>query len=1062
VQIQDPALCQKLVNQHGELTYELAVDGTLRAVSVGWYTLLGYAPGSLLQQPLGDFLAPGNADALSVMLTELCTTAHEGHCAEWQWSHRDGTTRWFIVTHVTVQDEGSNVVYIAGHAHNVTAYKQQIADLQEQVTFHDSVMNALPDPVFIKDEQHRMILVNEAHCRMVGLSAAEILATAQVDPTPKDELALFWAQDALALNSNQPLENEETLTDSRGCRHTISTRKVAHQLPNGQKILLGTVRDITERRQVEERLQHEQALLRRLLDAIPDLIFYKNKENVYAGCNRAFEVLTGLPEQELIGKRAAAIFPNAVKDRYDQEDYAVLHEQATIRTEQWVTYPDGRTALLDTLLTPFLALSGESLGLLGISRDITERKAVEEELRAAKEAAESAYQMKTLFLSTMTHELRTPMNGVLGLSGLLLDTELNAAQLDLVNTIRASGDTLLALINDILDFSKIEANKLTLEFVNFDLRSSLEHALDLVAAQATAKDLTLAYFIEPMLPFCIEQDETRLRQILTNLLSNAVKFSDSGEIVVTVEGQALPDGCWELHFAVCDQGIGIPAECLPQLFQPFTQVDVSTSRRYGGTGLGLAISRRLVELMGGTMWIESEVGQGSTFHFSLRATKSKEQRTSWLVDTLTLSGRHILVIEEGAAMQRLLTQQLTAWGVNVTVQTQLDGAKLARQTAGFDALILDANLLVDDATPSRNKRASHQPQLAQLYHHCPQLPIVLLAQLGGRLALPEKPPHLATVAKPIHASQLHDALVTVISGRPVPLRRSGHSYVVDNQMAERHPLRILLAEDNIINQKVVVGILANHGYRVDVAANGLEVLDALNRQPYELILMDINMPDLDGFMTTNIIRSSWLPAAQPHIIALTANALHGDNQRCLDAGMNDYVSKPIQVSALIESLQRVPVRNAHPLAQAAVSTTTPEAVAPVPAHGDAVDITVLLDIIEILGADGSATACELITIFLDSSPPLFAHLAEAIAMADTTAAAQLLHKLRSPAGQLGALRLAQLCADMESICSTDLLGEGARLFRTILDEYARVRSALHQLSSTLCGAAGYQGQLLVG
>jgi PAS domain S-box-containing protein len=318
VQVQAPTLCQKHADPHGELTYELAVDGTLRAVAGGWYTLLGYAPESLLQQPLGDLLAPGDADALSVMLDALFTTAIECHCAEWQWHHRDGTTRWLIITHATVQDEGGNVIYIAGHAHNVTAYKQQIAALQEQVAFHDSVMNALPDPVFIKDDQHRMLLVNDAHCRMVGLSAAEILATDQADPTPKDELAVFWAQDALALNSNQPIENEEALTDSRGCRHIISTRKVAHQLPNGQKILLGTVRDITERRQVEERLQHEQALMQRLLDAIPDLIFYKNKENVYAGCNRAFEVLTGLPEQELIGKRAATVFPNAAKDRYDR------------------------------------------------------------------------------------------------------------------------------------------------------------------------------------------------------------------------------------------------------------------------------------------------------------------------------------------------------------------------------------------------------------------------------------------------------------------------------------------------------------------------------------------------------------------------------------------------------------------------------------------------------------------------------------------------------------------------------------------------------------------------
>lgn len=1035
------------------LTYQVTVDGTVRAASPGWYTLLGYRPEVVLQQPLHTFLVPTHVPAVTRMLELLLLPLLDPHCAEWQWCHRDGTTRWFAVSHCAIHDEQGHLLYIVWSAYDITSYKEQIATLQEQLLFYDSILNALPDPVFVKDDSHHMILVNDAYCQMAALSPAEVLATNQVDPTPEDELAVFRAQDRLALSSDHPIENEEALTDSQGVRHIISTRKVAHSLPNGAKVLLGVTRDITERRQVEERLQHEQALMRRLLDAIPDLIFYKDMNNVYAGCNRAFEVLTGLPEEALIGKTAAEIFPNALQEHYDRQDYAVLHEKATLRVEQWVTYPDGHSALLDTLLSPFVASTGESLGLLGICRDVTDRNATEKELRTAKEAAESANRAKSAFLSTITHELRTPMNGVLGLSGLLLDTELNVEQLDLVNSIRTSGNTLLTLINDILDFSKVEVNKLELEISGFELRPCLESALDLVAAQATAKGLTLAYLIDPNLPRCVEQDETRLRQILTNLLSNAVKFSDVGEIVVTVTGHLLTDRRWELQFAVRDRGIGIPPDRLHRLFRPFSQVDVSTARRYGGTGLGLAISERLAVLMGGTMWVESEIGIGSIFHFTIQVCQSDEGRVPWEIDTATLSGRQILIVEESVAIGQLLRQQLAAWGITVTMRTELDEEELLQQAPLIDALIVDAHLLVNDARSRMSDWAGIHKQMAHLRQQSPQLPIVLLTQLGERLTNGNQPPQVATVTKPIHASQLHDALVTVIRGRPTSARRVGTSYVVDSRLAQRHPLRILLAEDNIINQKVVGGILSKYGYRIDVAANGLEVLDALNRQSYELILMDINMPDMDGFTTTEIIRSSWPLTAQPQIVALTANALQGDNQRCLDAGMNGYLRKPLEVPELIAALKRVPPRKDQPLpyfvtVETAQSTVVPTK--PMQPYDDTIDLSVLLEIADLLGADGDATVCELITLFFENSLSLLQQLRDAIATNDVMTACQAAHTLRSPAGQLGAQRLAQLCEQLESLYLSDRSGNGEALFHQILIEYERVRYALRQLSAKFC------------
>ncbi|MCB0187484.1 MAG: PAS domain S-box protein, partial [Caldilineaceae bacterium] len=413
---------------------------------------------------------------------------------------------------------------------------------------------------------------------------------------------------------------------------------------------------------------------------------------------RAFEELTGCRESEIIGKNTVTLFTDIPEEEYIRQDLTVLHEKRTIRTEQAVTTPDGRMIMLDTLLTPFWAPNGEPLGLLGISRDITHRKTTEGELRAAKEAAESASHTKSTFLSTITHELRTPMNGVLGLSNLLMETDLSIAQFDLVNAIHTSGNTLLALINDILDFSKIEANKVDLEIHSFDLRLCIENVLDLVAAQATTKGLTLAYLVAPHIPVAINQDETRLRQILANLLSNAVKFSDHGEIVVHVQGEAIDPSStgqqmqgsvWGLHFTVSDCGMGIPHERIDRIFEPFSQVDSTIHRRFGGTGLGLAISKRLTELMGGTMWAESEIGNGSRFHFTLQAQPSEKQPAPWVESTPILDGRRVLVIEQNSVLQNLLTQQLNTWGVNVTEQSKLPWQMLSEAVGHHDVVIVD-------------------------------------------------------------------------------------------------------------------------------------------------------------------------------------------------------------------------------------------------------------------------------------------------------------------------------------------------------------------------------------
>jgi CheY-like chemotaxis protein len=464
--------------------------------------------------------------------------------------------------------------------------------------------------------------------------------------------------------------------------------------------------------------------------------------------------------------------------------------------------------------------------------------------------------------------------------------------------VRRSGEVLLTIINDILDFSKIEAGRMDIESQPFEVRECVESALDLVSTRATEKQLDLAYEFADDVPAGIRGDVTRLRQVLLNLLSNAVKFTDDGEVVLQVVREDA-----QLHFSVRDTGIGLDAEGMARLFQSFTQADSSTTRKYGGTGLGLAISKRLCELMGGRMWAESAgLGHGCTFHFTIEAPQAQltvSTRREFIGQQPALKGRNLLVVDDNATNRRVLALQAAKWGmVPRDCASGQDALKRLASGESFDVAVLDMHMPgIDGLTLARRIRETH-----------PSLPLVLFSSLGRKEVGDDEGVFNAYLHKPLRQSQLFDTLVTMVGATAETFTPQPIVTRTDPGMAGRHPLRILLAEDNVVNQKLAMRLLGQMGYRADLASNGIEAVESVERQTYDVVLMDVQMPEMDGLQATQAIAARWPSGRRPRIVAMTANAMQGDREACLAAGMDDYITKPIRVEALVDALTRTQQR----------------------------------------------------------------------------------------------------------------------------------------------------------
>jgi PAS domain S-box-containing protein len=665
----------------------------------------------------------------------------------------------------------------------------------------------------------------------------------------------------------------------------------------------------TLERRVEDRtaeIRRQKQYFEALVEVSPVAIVTMDRDERVSGWNPAATTLFGYEEEEAIGRNIEDLIVRTDALREESHDLvanALDHGRAHTIGQRM--RKDGTMLDVEILMVP-LVVDDEHLGFYAIYHDISE-------LQAARREADAANQAKSAFLAAMSHEIRTPMNAVIGMSGLMLDTTLDEEQRDYAETVHTSGEALLTIINDILDFSKIEAGRFELDMHAFDLSATLEGALDVMGAVAAKKGLELAYAPDAGLPVTVIGDGGRLRQIVLNLLSNAIKFTDAGEVVVTATGTPLdgatPDsGRWQVDVQIHDTGLGIPADRIGKLFQSFTQADSSIARKYGGTGLGLAISRRLAELMEGSLTAESPgiPGLGSTFHLRIFVTAAEPAVAAEGAEApfgepgqpLGLDGKRALVIDDNDTNLRILVAQLERLGMRVVATTSAtEGRDLASSGAAFDVVLTDMRMPELDGLQVAEAIRGSSPAAP---------PVIILSSLGQR----ERDATFvaAFLTKPVKPRALREAVEAAVHGtaaKAAPTVPRG--FATDRELARRHPLKILLAEDNAFNVKLAVRLLERMGYATDLAENGQQALDAVEQTDYDVVLMDVQMPDMDGLEASHEIRARW-PERQLHIIAMTANAMEGDREACLAAGMNDYLAKPIRPEELSTALLAAPSR----------------------------------------------------------------------------------------------------------------------------------------------------------
>jgi PAS domain S-box-containing protein len=1000
-----------------------AAGSSLYTRNRAYTEMLGYTEEELASLHFTEYTHPDDLPEVLKLYGELIAGQRDRYELAMRYLGKDGRVIWAHVVEAALRDEqgafrlGLTMVQdITERRLALEALQESEAELRRQKQYLEALLELSPAAIVTTDLEDNVTAWNAAAQELFGYTQAEVLGQNIDELIAGSEELRAEAKEVNRRAAEGQVQLVTRRTRKDGTLVDVDLRAAPIIVAGTMVGAYAIYHDLTE-------VYRQKQYFESLLEISPTAIITVGLDSSVTSWNPAAEKLFGYTRDEAIGRDVDELVAASEDLRAEAQEVnrRGSHEEYQLITRR--TRKDGSLADVQLLVAPVL-VEGELVGRYGIYHDIGE-------LQRARQAAEEATEAKSTFLATMSHEIRTPMNAVIGMTGLLLDTELTPEQRGFAEIIRSSGDALLEIINDILDFSKIEAGKLELEIRPFVLGNVVEAALDLVAANAAAKGLDLGSLLDPKAPVAIVGDATRLRQILVNLLTNAVKFTDEGEVVLWVDSQRVAgdDGSgaetWELHFAVRDTGIGIPEEGIERLFHSFSQVDASTTRRYGGTGLGLAISKRLSEMMGGTMWAESEVGKGSVFHFTIKAQTAGAGELEAPREYPQLRGKRLLVVDDNAVNREVLRRQASAWGMLVReTGSPREALEWIRRGDPFDAAILDMQMPdMDGFALAREIRRSRDERI---------FPLVMLTSLGRGRDVDEGVDFAAQLTKPIKASQLYEALMRAfgeISEEVVPVEAGGGRGLAST---ERAPLKILLADDNVVNQQLALALLEKMGYRADVVVNGAEVLDALARQRYDVVLMDVEMPVMDGLEASRRINQQWPASERPRIIAMTANAMEGDREICLAAGMDDYLSKPIRRAELAAALVRSESR-------AASRDDSPRA--------DEVDDLEPVDLAQLEAAtDDPIFVRQLILTFLNDAPGLVGTLRSSLERSDSEELRRTAHTLKSNGKTFGAMTLASLSEELELSAKTGALAGASNLVTRIEQEYARVEGALGALA----------------
>jgi PAS domain S-box-containing protein len=856
-----------LFENANDLIQSVGPDGHFTYVNREWKTTLGYNDEEIEGLSMSQIIHPSSQEHCMDIFQRVMS-GEDVDKVEAVFVAKDGTE---------IMVEGNvNCRFVDGEPVATRAIFRDVTE-QKKVEKHmqllSQIVQQMGDAVILSDNKGCIHYVNQAFCEMYGYNEDEVIGKpASILSGASDGGHGFSGDEAAEAISREGIFRTE-YQDRRkdGVRFWVSNTFGPVYLDNLEEpYWLGIVRDISDRKRMEEKLQRETAKLSAMISVMEEGVVFADAQDRIVEVNPYFSQFLGVDRDDIIGKTLWDLHPDEVTDKL--REYLQRFRSKPDSSPVVVQRSIGNAEVV--LRIQPIYRNGNYDGVLLNVLDVTE-------LVTAKQEAERANRAKSEFLANMSHEIRTPMNGIIGMTELALDTKLDAEQRDYLDTVRSSADSLLDLLNDILDFSKIEAGKLDLEDTDFSLHDIVGDMMRTLAIRADQKGLELAYHISPDIPDGLVGDHGRLRQILVNLIGNAIKFTDRGEVVMEVKRESQGDDGILLHFTIADTGIGIPPERQKQIFNLFTQADGSITRKYGGTGLGLSISSQLVQMMGGLIWVESETGIGSKFHFTARFDLQEEQlRRSIPSSPIDVRDLSVLVVDDNDTNRRILEQMLISWNMKPTLAeggsaalSEIERAKSTKEY--FNLIILDVQMPGMDGFTLAEKIRNDRELAGST--------IMMLSSIGQRneISRCQDLGIASYLTKPVKKSDLLDAIMTAIGGRSADEEKPPVD--ITTQLSEgQQRFRILLVEDNAVNQRLTVGILQKRGHEVVLANNGEEALAALEKQTFDLVLMDVQMPVMDGFEATIAIREKEkISGAHIPIIAMTAHAMKGDKERCL-------------------------------------------------------------------------------------------------------------------------------------------------------------------------------------